>query len=227
MAGIKSLRGTRAWDLIERKAPNIEELTRHAYLSPYILKTVSTSMSMLGTMCDYGIRSRFPNAYYHYITKSKTSAYDYLLWNGPINATEAYYLSNIYLERNYWHDELSPEIEQDYNNIVERTYAMYATYGPGIAKYGVYFELEEVAFECDILNNYMVGDLKVTSIGFNEEHMHQIMVYSMLCRLLDDKSRNALHLYYPVQGEVYFYTMTPEAYEDLFIEFRRYMYEGY
>lgn len=227
MAGIKSLKGTRAWNLVEKEAPDVGELTKHAYMIPYKLNTVSTSMAMLGTMCDYGVRSRFPNSYYHYITKSKTDAYNYLLWNGPITAVEAYYLSNIYLERYYWHDELSDDIIRDYTHIVERAYAMYATYGPGIAKYGAYFEYGDLAFECDILNNFMVGDLKVTSKGYNNEHMYQIMSYSFLCNIIDGRLRNSLHLYYPVQGEVYFYTFNIEKYTSLVAEFEHYLKEGY
>lgn len=181
------------------------EVESVSVFEPYTLAIKPQHMSTFGTMCDYGVRSHNQSRLYGYIEIGIASgiiseSLSRLLEEDHLTVEEAYELVTQKAPK-----RIGDEMRDDYNEITRRALIIYETLRLVSPMFGAYYNTIEPinSIECDCVTDTHILDMKVSrTCEHNKEHWTQVLLYSLLAKMRDSKSRRHLLLIYPVQGVV-------------------------
>lgn len=195
------------------------EVDSVSVFEPYTLAIKPQHMNTFGTMCDYGVRSHNQSRLYGYIeigiaSGNISESLSRLLEEDHLTVEEAYELVTQVAPA-----RVGEDMRCDYNEIVRRTLIIYEQLRLVAPVFGAYYNaIEPVnSIECDCVTDTQVIDLKVSrSCCHNKEHWTQVLMYSMLAKMRDSKSRRNLILVYPVQGVVKHFRYPKDQYASMY-----------
>ena len=221
--GIKKLRETDWYNHISTCIPSASEVQRDVLFDEYQMLVKPRYRNILGTMVDYGVRSRHINRCYSFVEigLAKGITRDYLsqmVDRAYLDYKDAYSLATF---RNP--ERLSSDIACDYAVLVERCESLVKALRLTQPHFGEFYDLgkEYGWIECDCASLDTIVDMKVTSyLTYNREYWTQILLYSLLAKLKDGYDRRRLVLLYPVQGVAESFVYERQDYAALFKSFR-------
>ena len=201
--GVSSIRSTEMYEFVATCIPLRSEVKTERIFDEYSVLTNPRSRKILGTMVDYGVRSRYPNRCYCYVEIGLASGrvpsdLSYLVEKSNLTYSEAYKLVTSKEPK-----ILSTDIASDYSMLVSRVCIMLDILRLSSIHFGRFYGAEDATgwIECDAITDSEVIDIKVTSSKkFNREHWTQLLLYSLIAQSRDKIKRTTLVLLYPVQG---------------------------
>lgn len=229
--GLSALRGTETYEFVRTCIPCKDEINTVDVLGDYKVSVVRQNMDLLGTMCDYGVRSYYPLRDYAYlelgmIISGVDEILDALLMQDCLSAEEAYYLCSYKELREPV--QLSSTVERDYDNLVHRTIELFNCFRLINPCFGKYYRVDGCvhAFECDCIDSRLILDMKlVTGENRIKEYWTQVLLYSLLAKKADGVGRRTIGLVLPVQGKIMWFTYKSDQYASMYAEFSR-LYGG-
>lgn len=223
---IRKLKGTQVYDFIATNIPMQSEINKIVVQNPYKLSTVKNSMSLLGSMCDYGVRSYFPMRDYAFVELSMVlsgidQVLDALLSQFCLKANDAYAL--VKADGLFRRSKLSDAIVNDYDNLVLRSVDLFNCFNLVSPTFGAFYRIGGVVrcFECDCVDERMVLDMKITaSDNHIKDYWVQLLTYSMLLTYKEKHPRFVIGLVRPVQGYVEYFKYKHDQYYSIFHRFK-------
>lgn len=219
--GISVLYNTEVYQFVSTCIPRESEITTIRVFDEYEPEVVPRYMDTLGTMCDYGVRVRFPVHEFGYIeigmilgTYKKTLRP--LVDSDFLTASEAYRLAT------NSNRKPSQAMYNDYIVLTDRAYFMYNALRLRNPYFGRYYLADGTthAFECDCASDCSIVDMKISRTAeHNRKYWTQVLLYSLLARRRDSKQRTRICLLYPVQGLVKLFTYSSAVYAAMYYEF--------
>lgn len=230
--GLSALRGSAVYDYVSTWIPRETDVIQRQLYANYDVTVLPQYMSTLGTMCDYGVRARFPKHDFGYIEISMAMNGDIpeivkLLKKGYLSAEDAYVLSTYKDTQHFSAPKLSDAMWDDYVVLTERAVGMYRSLRLLYGYYGAYYNSDKVvhSFECDCVDDRTVIDMKVSRTSVHSrEHWTQVLLYSLLTCRRDMRQRSHIGLIYPVQGVIKEFIIHPQEYVALLEVFNQ-MYD--
>lgn len=225
--GLITLRGTEASEFVRTCIPRKDEIKVADVLGDYKVQVMPQYMGMLGSMCDYGVRSYYPTRDYAYlelgmIMEGVDDWVDFLVSQFHLSAEQAYYLCS-------YRDlkepvSLNSSVERDYDNLVHRAVELFSCFNLNNPCFGKYYTVTGCvkSFECDCVDNRMVLDMKVSlNVKRLKEYWTQVLLYSILADMSDGIARTTIGLVLPVQGKIMWFTYPKDQYVSMIKEFKR------
>lgn len=227
--GLSALRGSAVYDYVSTWIPREADISQRQLYETYGVTVLPQYMNTLGTMCDYGVRARFPRHDFGYIELGMARNGDIpeivkLLSKSYLDAEEAYVLTTYKETGHYSAPKLSDAMWSDYAILTERAVGMYRSLRLLYAYYGAYYNSDQRvhSFECDCAGDKTIIDMKISrTSGHNREYWVQVLLYSLLSYRRDGKQRTHLGLIYPVQGIIKEFIVHPQEYVALLDVFNR------
>lgn len=219
--GISVLYNTEVYQFVSTCIPRESEIETVRIFDEYELEVVPRYMDTLGTMCDYGVRVRFPMHEFGYIEigmilgRYKKSLRP-LVDSDFLIASEAYQLATDSKRKP------SQAMYNDYAVLTDRAYYMYQALHLHNPYFGRYFLADGMthAFECDCASDRTIVDMKVSRTAeHNRKYWTQVLLYSLLARRRDHKQRIRICLLYPAQGLIKWFTYSSAVYAAMYHEF--------
>lgn len=212
--GLSALKGTTTGEYLYTCIPREIDIQTAKIYEEYTLITKPRYMSTLGTMCDYGVRSRFPNRDFGYIEMG--------LIQGAIDTEASTIITEEYLTADMAHflatngkAKISQAMYTDYVNITDRAGSMYSLMGMVKPYFGKFYKADGIlhSFECDCASDSTIVDMKVSRTSkHNRSYWMQVLAYSLLAHRRDKQARTRISLLYPVQGEIKYFNYTSPQY---------------
>lgn len=222
--GVSSIKSTDMYEFIATCIPMRSEVITERIFDEYKILTSSRHRKLLGTMIDYGVRSRYPNRCYCYVeiglaSGRVSSDLSYLVEKNNLTCEEAYTLTTSRAAI-----LLSTDIYSDYSTLVSRVCIMLDTLKLSSAHFGKFYDFGgDVGWiECDSVGNNEVIDIKVTSNQkYNKEYWTQLLLYSLIAQSRDKIRRTTLVLLYPAQGVILKFKYESQDYAAMCKEFNK------
>lgn len=220
--GLRELHDTDVYKYILTCIPIERDIEVNQVFDNYELSIKPQHMSMFGTMCDYGVRARQINRCFGYVEIGIAKNYirddlSRLLEDSYLSAEDAYELVTLHKALKLGNDLIS-----DYNVVTDRAVTMYYMLRLRRALYGAFYTAPEPVnyFECDCASNTIICDMKVSRrITHNRSYWAQVLLYSLMAKMIDGVSRRTIILLYPVQGVIKSYTYSDGEYSAMYKEF--------
>lgn len=219
--GISVLYNTEVYQFVSTCIPRESEISTIRVFEDYNLEVVPRYMDTLGTMCDYGVRARFPIHEFGYIEigmilgRYKKTLRP-LVDSDFLTAGEAYMLATNSTRKP------SQAMYNDYVALTDRAYFMYNALSLRNPYFGRYYLADGLthAFECDCASDGTIVDMKITrSDEHNRKYWTQVLLYSLLARRRDRKQRTRICLLYPAQGLIKWFNYSLAVYTAMYHEF--------
>lgn len=225
--GLMALRDTEALEFARTCIPRKEEIKITDVLGDYKVRVMPQYMSMLGSMCDYGVRSYYPNRDYAYlelgmIMQGVDDWVEFLTTQFHLSAEQAYYLCSYRELRGPVN--LNSSVERDYDNLVHRAVELFSCFNLINPCFGRYYTVTGAvkSFECDCVDDRLILDMKVClNVKRLKEYWTQVLLYTMLAYMVDKRVRTTIGLILPVQGRIMWFTYPKDQYMSMVKEFKR------
>lgn len=222
--GVSSIKSTDMYEFITTCIPMRSEVITERIFDEYQILTSSRNRKLLGTMVDYGVRSRYSNRCYCYVeiglaSGRVSSDISYLVEKNNLTCSEAY---TLIVSKEPTH--LSTDIHSDYSTLVSRVCIMLDTLKLSNAHFGQFYDFGgDVGWiECDSVGDNEVIDIKVTSNKkYNKEYWTQLLLYSLIAQSRDKIRRTTLVLLYPAQGVIMKFKYESQDYAAMCKEFNK------